>query len=200
MKVIGLTGGIASGKSTVATILRKLGAPIFDADAVSRLAVNKGSEGLLQVIEAFGSSYLTPEGELDRPKVAQLVFKDKEALKKLEAIIHSYVRREAAKFLTQASQNTLKAVVLDVPLLIECGWYKQVDQVWLVAVDEKLQVERAIARSGMTEQEVKARIAAQMPLSEKKLYADLIIDNNGSLAATELIVKKEWQQVLKMGD
>lgn len=98
MKIIGLTGGIASGKSTVADILRRLGAEIFDADAVSREAVAKGSQGLRQVIAAFGAEYLTAGGELDRAKLSRLVFEDKAALKKLESIVHAYVRQEAKVF------------------------------------------------------------------------------------------------------
>lgn len=200
MKIIGLTGGIASGKSTVAGILRRLGAEIFDADAVSRAAVAKGSQGLRQVIVAFGAEYLTASGELDRGKLSRLVFEDRAALKKLESIVHAYVRQEAKVFLERARQKGLAAVVLDVPLLIEGGWYQDTDMVWLVAVDEKTQIERAMARSGMTEQEVKARIAAQMSLSDKKPYADLILDNSGSLEEIELTVKNAWEKVLQMED
>lgn len=200
MKIIGLTGGIASGKSTVAGILRRLGAEIFDADAVSRAAVAKGSQGLRQVIVAFGAEYLTADGELDRGKLSRLVFEDRAALKKLESIVHAYVRQEAKVFLERARQKGLAAVVLDVPLLIEGDWYRDTDLVWLVAVDEKTQIKRAMARSGMTEQEVKARIAAQMSLSDKKPYADLILDNSGSLEEIELTVKNAWEKVLQMED
>ena len=192
MKIIGLTGGIASGKSTVASILQKLGAHIFDADIASRQAVARGSQGLQQVIDV--------DGELDRQKIAQLVFENKAALGQLESIVHTYVRSEAKKFLEQCRRQNFSAAVLDVPLLIECGWYKEVDLVWLVAVDEQTQIERAIARSGMSQQEVAVRIAAQMTLAAKCQYADLIIDNSGSLKQTELTVKKEWEKVLQMED
>ena len=200
MKIIGLTGGIASGKSTVAAVLRSLGAKIFDADAASRQAVARGSQGLQQVIAVFGADYLTADGELDRPKIAKLVFEKQEALRQLEEIIHTYVRREAKKFLEQCRQQNMSAAVLDVPLLIECSWYKEVDLVWLVAVDEKTQIERAMVRSGMSEQEVRARIAAQMTLDAKRQYADLVIDNSGSRGETELIVKNEGEKVLQMED
>lgn len=200
MKIIGLTGGIASGKSTVASILQKLGAHIFDADIASRQAVARGSQGLQQVIDVFGRDYLAIDGELDRQKIAQLVFENKAALGQLESIVHTYVRSEAKKFLEQCRRQNFSAAVLDVPLLIECGWYKEVDLVWLVAVDEQTQIDRAMARSGMSQQEVEVRIAAQMTLAAKCQYADLIIDNSGSLKQTELTVKKEWEKVLQMED
>ena len=157
-------------------------------------------QGLQQVIAVFGADYLTADGELDRPKIAKLVFEKQEALRQLEEIIHTYVRREAKKFLEQCRQQNMSAAVLDVPLLIECSWYKEVDLVWLVAVDEKTQIERAMVRSGMSEQEVRARIAAQMTLDAKRQYADLVIDNSGSREETELIVKNEWEKVLQMED
>ena len=171
MKVIGLTGGIASGKSTIANLLRSLGAPVFDADAESRALVAKGRAALNEIALTFGIEYLTDGGELNRPKMAELVFHDKEALKKLEAIIHKNVLAAAQRFLAECRSKNLPAAVLDVPLLIECGWYKEVDAVWLVAVDSETQIERAMARSNMTREEVKARIAAQMTLEEKKAYA-----------------------------
>lgn len=200
MKIIGLTGGIASGKSTVAAVLRQLDVPVFDADAVSRQAVEKGSEGLRQIVELFGADYLTASGDLDRAKMAKLVFEDKKALKKLENIVHTYVRSESEKFLQQHSKDGCPAVVLDIPLLIEGGWYKEVDRVWLVSVDEKTQIKRAMTRSGMLQHEVEARIAAQMPLAEKLQYADLIIDNSGSSDDTELFVKNAWRKVLQTED
>lgn len=200
MKIIGLTGGIASGKSTVASFLKQLGVPVFDADAISRKAVEKGSDGLRQLAEAFGTGYLLPDGNLDRSKMAQLVFEDQTALSKLESIIHTYVRQEAKIFLQQCRRQGCQAAVLDIPLLIECGWYQDVDMVWLVAVDEETQIRRAMERSGMSRQEVEARIAAQMPLETKLQYADLVIDNSGSAEKTEAIVHNEWKKVIQMED
>lgn len=168
MITIGLTGGIASGKSTVSAELRSLGVPVFDADAEARLAVAAGSEGLAQVIAVLGKEYLSEEGTLDRAKVAERIFHDKEALKAVEAIIHKIVWQQAESFLAASSKQGHKAAVLDVPLLIECGWHKNVDSVWLVSVSRQQQVERAMLRSGMTADEVNARIEAQMSLAEKK--------------------------------
>lgn len=195
MITIGLTGGIASGKSTVSAELRRLGLPIFDADAEAKLAVAKGSEGLAKVIDALGSEYLTDEGELNRAKVAERVFHDKEALKTIEAIIHKIVWARAEQFMQENRSAEKQLAVLDVPLLIECGWHKLVDSVWLVAVSRKQQIERAMLRSGMTADEVEARIAAQMSLAEKKKYADIVLDNSGTLEETLATVHKELAQL-----
>lgn len=199
MKVIGLTGGIASGKSTIANLLRSLGAPVFDADAESRAVVAKGRAALNEIAQTFGLEYLTDGGELNRPKMAELVFSDKDALKKLEGIIHKNVLAAAQNFLAECRSKNMPAAVLDVPLLIECGWYKNVDSVWLVAVNSETQIERAMARSNMTREEVKARIAAQMTLEEKRAYADIVIDNSGTFAETEKAVAAAWKNFISEG-
>ena len=196
MKIIGLTGGIASGKSTVATELRKQNVPVFDADEVSRNAVAKGSKGLALVAEAFGAEYLTADGEMDRAKISQLVFSDKEALKTLEGILHKIVWDEAEAFLAEAREQKAQLAVLDVPLLIETKWHERVDLVWLVAVSKEQQIKRAMIRSGMTEEEVKARIAAQMSLEDKKKFADVVLDNSGALEETLEQVHKELAKLL----
>ena len=198
MITIGLTGGIASGKSTVSAELRRQGVPIFDADQNARDAVAKGSRGLDLVAEAFGSEYLTAEGELNRPKVSELVFHDKDALKTLEGILHKIVWENAESFLQAQREQGAKLAVLDVPLLIETGWHQQVDKVWLVAVSRQQQIERAMLRSGMTEAEVVARINAQMSLEEKQKYADVVLDNSGSLEQTLAQVQLELAKL--MGD
>lgn len=198
MITIGLTGGIASGKSTVSAELRRQGVPIFDADQNARDAVAKGSRGLALVAEAFGSEYLTADGELNRPKVSELVFHDKDALKTLEGILHKIVWENAESFLQAQREQGAKLAVLDVPLLIETGWHQQVDKVWLVAVSRQQQIERAMLRSGMTEAEVVARINAQMSLEEKQKYADVVLDNSGSLEQTLAQVQLELAKL--MGD
>ena len=196
MITIGLTGGIASGKSTVSAELRSLGVPVFDADAEARLAVAAGSEGLAQVIAVLGKEYLSEEGTLARAKVAERIFHDKAALKAVEAIIHKIVWQQAESFLAASSKQGHKAAVLDVPLLIECGWHKNVDSVWLVSVSRQQQVERAMLRSGMTADEVNARIEAQMSLAEKKKYADVVLDNSGSQAETMQAVHSQLELLL----
>lgn len=194
MIVIGLTGGIACGKSTVSKELARLGIAIHDADLVSRKVVAKGSEGLMQIVETFGSEYLTEDRELNRPKMAELVFKDPTARQKLNHIVHTAVRKDRAAFLEEHKDD--KVVVIDVPLLIENGLYKMVDKVWLVMVGETEQIRRAMLRDNATEEQVKARIKAQMPFEEKKKYADLIIDNSGSIEETIAFVQKELAKLL----
>lgn len=196
MIVIGLTGGIASGKSTVAKELSLMGLPVFDADEVSRQAVARGSKGLQMVKDAFGSDYLTAEGEMNREKISQLVFTDKNALKKLEQIIHQIVWQEAENFLAECRAENCPAVVLDIPLLIECGWHKNVDYVWLVAVSIEQQVKRAMLRSGMAEADVRRRIEAQMSLENKKQFADTVFDNSGRLEDTLLAVQQAVKSIL----
>lgn len=194
MLIIGLTGGIASGKSTVSKELAHLGVAIHDADLVSRKVVAKGSEGLKEIVETFGQEYLTEDGELNRPKMAELVFKDNDARQKLNHIVHTAVRKDRAAFLEDHKED--KVVVLDVPLLIENGLYKNVDKVWLVMVSEEEQVRRAMLRDNATEEQVRARINAQMAFSEKAKYADLIIDNSGTMEATIEFVRKELAKLL----
>lgn len=194
MLIIGLTGGIASGKSTVSKELARLGVAIHDADLVSRKVVAKGSEGLKEIVETFGQEYLTEDGELNRPKMAELVFNDNDARQKLNHIVHTAVRKDRAAFLEDHKED--KVVVLDVPLLIENGLYKNVDKVWLVMVSEEEQVRRAMLRDNATEEQVRARINAQMSFSEKAKYADLIIDNSGTMEATIEFVREELAKLL----
>lgn len=197
MKKIGLTGGIGSGKTSVASKLRALGAPVFDADEAAKNAVLPGSDGLRQVVEAFGPRIVDVEGKLNRAALAEIVFNDKKSLKRLEEIIHGYVWQEAQKFLIACQKDGEHVVILDIPLLIECGWHHKVDEVWLVALPVEKQIIRTMERSGLTPEEVKARIAVQMPLEEKKKYAALIIDNSGSWEETEKQVIAAWEKVVK---
>lgn len=179
MTVIGLTGGIASGKSTVSSYLREKGIPIFDADACAWEVERKGEPCLAELVRAFGEGILTLEGELDRAKMADLAFHDKKALATLNAIVHRAIEEKRDAFL--AAHKGDKLVVVDAPLLLECGWETLVDQVWVVSISPEEQVRRAMARSGMSRQEVVDRIRRQMPLAEKTRQADVVIDNSGGL-------------------
>ena len=197
MKIIGLTGGIGSGKTSVAAKLRALGARVFDADEAAKNAVLPGTEGFFKVVETFGTQIVDADGKLNRTALAEIVFNDKAALKRLEEIIHSYVWQETDKFLSECQQSGERAAVLDIPLLIECGWHQKVDEVWLVVLPVEKQIMRTMKRSGMTAEAVQARIAAQMPLDEKKKYATLVIDNSGAWEETEKQVITAWEKAVK---
>ena len=197
MKVVGLTGGIGSGKSSVAAQLKNLGARVFDADEEARKAVLRGTDCYQKVVAAFGEKIVGADGELNRSVLAEIVFKDKEALRVLEKIIHGYVWLQAEKFLEECRAVKAPVAILDTPLLIECGWHEKVDEVWLVALPEEQQIIRTMARSGMTAEAVKARIAAQMSLSEKKKYATVVIDNSGTPEETEKQIIAAWKEAVK---
>lgn len=192
MKIIGLTGGIASGKSTVSNFLKELGASVFDADEVSRNVLKKGAEGFEKVIELLGTNILLEDGSIDRQKVANIVFNDKEALKKLEKIVHEFVWMKAQEFIIKHKNEN--KIVLDVPLLIETKWYKEVDEIWVVSVPVEEQIKRAVARNNMSIKDVKARIESQMSLEDKLIYADRVIENTGSLEETKMQVEKYWTE------
>ena len=196
MKVIGLTGGIASGKSTVAQHIRQQGIPVFDADAVSKAVVAPGTEGLEKVIAAFGEEYLK-DGGLDRKKIAEVVFNNKEKLKLLESIILTRVWEEAEQAIAEAKKQNSPMIVLDVPLLIEKDWYKKVDEVWLVYISPEEQIRRVMLRDGMTREQAKARMANQMSTDEKRKYANVVIDNGGTLEKTLAFVQKEIEKIRK---
>ena len=197
MKIIGLTGGIGSGKTSVAAKLRALGARVFDADEAAKNAVLPGTEGFFKVVESFGPQIVDADGKLNRMALAEIVFNDKESLKRLEEIIHSYVWQETDKFLNACREAGERAVILDIPLLIECGWHQKVDEVWLVVLPVEKQIMRTMKRSGMTAEAVQARIAVQMPLDEKKKYATLVIDNSGAWEETEKQVITAWEKAVK---
>ena len=183
MIVIGLTGGIGSGKSTVSSYMNTLGIPVFDADASSRAAVKKGNPCLQKIVDFFGPECLLPDGELNRPWVADKVFHDKTILKQYEKIVQDQVWEEAQQFLAEEREKNTAAVVLDVPLLIECGWHTKMDS-------------RAMLRDGATEEAVTARINAQMSLADKEKFADVVIDNSGTLDSTKAQVTAQLQNVL----
>ncbi len=194
MYKIGLTGGIASGKSTVSAWLAKQGAPIIDADIIARQVVEKGQPCLKQLVEAFGQTILLADGRLNRPLVGQLVFTDKAKRQKLNQIMHKAIKEKMAEQAAIYEKTGQTAAIYDVPLLVETGWYQWMDEVWVVAVSPKTQLKRLMLRNQYTEVEAKERIASQMALADKIKVADKVIANDG----TEDDLYKElgllWQQ------
>jgi dephospho-CoA kinase len=190
MLLVGLTGGIGSGKSTVARFLGDHGAVIVDADVFAREAVRAGSDAFRAVVQRFGDEVVGADGELDRAKVASIVFADRAALADLEAIIHPEVRRMIADAI-QAELDTNHVVVLVNPLLIEMGAHRDCDVVVVISADPETQVARTVAR-GMDEADVRARLAAQLPIEERARAADVLLDNEDTLEDLEAEVAVLW--------
>lgn len=190
-KVIGLTGGIATGKSTVAELLKAHGFKIVDADIASRKAVEKGSEELKNVVAEFGEEALTEEGEMNREYIGQQIFYDDLKREKLNAIIHPIVREimenEKKQYLAQGYD-----VVMDIPLLFENGLEKTVDEVWLVYTSPSIQIDRLMERNQLSIEDAKARIYSQISIDKKSRMADVVIDNFG----TKLELKQNLEQAL----
>lgn len=177
---VGLTGGIASGKSTVSAILAELGAVVVDADLIAREVVGRGTPGLAAVVEEFGPGLLTDEGDLDRPAMGALVFGDASARKRLEAIVHPLVHRRSAELEAEAAPGAV--VVHDIPLLAEVGRAGEFDAVLVVDVPTEMQVERMVRDRGWTREEAESRIAAQATREERLAIATHAVVNTGSLA------------------
>ncbi|KRF17341.1 dephospho-CoA kinase [Nocardioides sp. Soil797] len=175
---VGLTGGIASGKSTVSALLAEQGAIIIDADALAREVVAKGTPGLGAVVAEFGDSLLTAEGELDRPAMGALVFNDESARKRLEAIVHPLVFERIVQL--EAAAGPDDVVVHDIPLLAESGRADTFDAVLVVHAPEEVQVERMVRDRGWTEEEARSRIAAQAAAEDRLAIATHVIENTGT--------------------
>jgi len=177
---VGLTGGIASGKSTVASILVDLGAVLIDGDALAREVVSRGTPGLARVIEEFGADLLTPEGDLDRAALRRIVSADWAARRRLEGITHPLIFERYAELEAAAPPGAL--VVHDIPLLAESGRAHTFDEVLVVDVPPELQLDRMIRDRGWTREEAESRIAAQASRADRLAIATHVIDNTGALA------------------
>lgn len=187
MPRIALTGGIASGKSTVARMLEARGVVIVDSDVLAREVVEPGTEGLAAIVDRFGDAVLQPDGSLDRARLGSLVFADAQARADLNAIVHPLVRRRAEQLEASAPAGAL--VVQVIPLLVEAGLVEGFDHVVVVDVDEAEQLRRLMSRNGFSYDEAMARIRAQTSREERLRVADTVIDSSGSLAETEAQVQ-----------
>lgn len=194
MKLIGLTGGIASGKSTVGRLLRDAGVAVIDADVLARDAVAVGSAGLTAVVERFGSGVLAGDGSLDRKALGAIVFAYDAARRDLNGIVHPEVARLAVERLDALRDSGAAVAVYEVPLLFENGLDAMMDATILVACQDDVQLQRIMARDGLGEPGARARVAAQMPQSEKRRRARVVIDNDGSLDDLRARTVDAWRE------
>lgn len=192
--VIGLTGGIATGKTTVSNYLKELGYSIIDADVIARQVVEPGTKGLRMITDTFGEKVLTSDGLLDRQHLAQLVFTSSEQLQQLNRILQPIIRERIQEPISTSKDPV---VVIDVPLLYEQHYEDLCDVVMVVSAQPQQQLERLMNRNHLTMDEAKNRVASQMPLSSKERLADVVIDNNGSVEKTRQQVKKWLNQVVR---
>jgi dephospho-CoA kinase len=195
VKLVGLTGGIASGKSTVAKILERLGAAVINADALSREVVEPGKDAWKEIIDAFGAGVLQPDQTLDRQKLRTVIFNDSDGRKKLEAIIHPRVRALAEEKIREHAVAGYSIIVYEVPLLFEGNLHEWLRPVILVACDVDTQRARLQERDRLTQTEAQKHIDAQMSLEEKRRLADYVIENDGSLADLEQQVRAVVEKI-----
>ncbi|HTO55776.1 MAG TPA: dephospho-CoA kinase [Myxococcota bacterium] len=199
--LVGLTGGIGSGKSKVASLLEELGAAVDCSDRIVRELQSPGAPGLRAIVEAFGEEYLTASGELDRPKLGKLVFEDAEARQRLNRLIHPLVTAEHQRRAAAHRARGVEVIVADVPLLLEgrkagvgTGALLPFDLIALVYARPEQQLERVVARDKLAPADARARIAAQLPIDEKRALADVVIDNSGDWEATAKQVRGLYSQ------
>ena len=190
--VIGLTGGIASGKSTVSQMIKEKGIRVVDADIIAKEAVSKGSAALHQIVQTFGEEVLLPNGELNRQQLGAIIFSDEEKRKKLNAIVHPEVRKEMLEQRDEGVSNQETFVVLDIPLLFESKLEGLVDRIIVVYTTPDLQLSRLMNRNDLSEEEALKRIHSQQPLEEKCQKADRVIENTKDLA----FIRKQLENIL----
>ena len=198
MIVAGLTGGIATGKSTVSAFLEQAGAVIVDADKIARHVVRKGQPAWQKIVDAFGSSILLPDGELDRSRLGDIIFNDPDQKRILNRIVHPEVGSETAVQLAEIEKNHPEGlVILDVPLLIESGMNAGLSEIIVVVIPESLQIERLMLRDNLSREKALARIRSQMPIDEKRKYATRLIDNSGSREDTRRQTMDVYRQLTR---
>ncbi|WP_282173616.1 dephospho-CoA kinase [Cytobacillus firmus] len=194
---VGLTGGIASGKSTVSSLLIKKGYTVIDADIEARSAVEKGEEAYQEIVRHFGERILLNDGSIDRAELGSIIFHDETERKALNRIVHPAVRKRMTAKKEQAISRKEQLIILDIPLLFESKLQYMCDKTLLVYADEDIQLQRLMQRNQLSEKEAMARIQSQMPLKDKKALADAVIDNNGTIEETE---KQLWGIFKKWND
>ncbi len=188
IKVIGLTGGIASGKSSVSRFFSEKGIAVIDADSLAREAVLPGTKALKKIVAVFGKEMLLPDGSLDRKHLGKRIFASVDKRRQLEEILHPEIKRLAEKLITRLADEGDRLVIYMAPLLIEAGAVDRVDEIWVVTVRPEIQLTRLMERDAIGRDEAEQIIASQMPLAEKEKHARLIIDNSGTPEETSLLL------------
>ena len=181
MKIIGLTGGIASGKSTVSAYLKSKNIPVIDADVESKKVLDPGSAAYYDIIREFSDSVLNDDKTVNRKKLAEIVFRDKNLVEKLNSIIHPRVIEQTKKILAELEEKNTPIAVIDAPLLIEAGMQTITDEVWVVYTPPETQIDRALVRDNSTKEQVMNKMKNQTSFEEKVKYADYVISNDGTL-------------------
>jgi dephospho-CoA kinase len=195
MKVIGLTGGIGSGKSTVSQLLHELGAVVLDADRIGHEAYKPNTETWLEVVSAFGRQILTSNDEIDRRRLAQIVFSDPESLARLNQIVHPRMYEMMKTKIEEFRRQGVKVVVLEAAILLEADWTPLVDEVWVTVTPEHEVVKRTVERTGLPEEQVIARIRSQLSSEERTKHANVIINNDGSIDELKVKIKELWDRI-----
>ena len=195
MRIIGLTGGIASGKSLVSQQLVELGAVVVDADKLGHETYRKDTETHRAVVEAFGPDVVGPDGEIDRRALGAKVFGDPEARRRLEEIVWPAIRRLAAERLAGLREQSVPVVVLEAAVLIEANWLDLVDEVWLVEAPPETVRQRLSDRNGLTPEQAEARLRAQLTNEKRRPYAGVVIENDGSLDELRRRVEEAWSKL-----
>ena len=195
-RVIGLTGAIGSGKSTVSAILAELGARVVDADKIGHWVYRPGSEGFRAVVDAFGPEVVAADGTIDRARLGAIVFDDPEARARLNAIVHPLIGAELAARIAAAGDGGYdRPVVVEAAVLVEAGWRPLVDQLWVVSAGRETAIARVVASRGLTRGDVERRLDAQLPDAERRRHADVVIDNDDGLDALRARVEAAWRAV-----
>jgi len=197
MIVIGLTGGIGTGKSEVARIFQELGAVLINADQIGHQAYTLHSEIWQEVVKAFGEEILQPNGEIDRKKLGSIVFADPDQLTRLNQIMHPRMARMVAQQVQELREQGADVVVVEAALLFEAGWDSLVGEVWSTESPEYLVIKRLQSRSGLSQEEAKKRIGSQMSGEERKSRSQVVVDNSGDLIELERVVRSIWDRRVK---
>jgi len=196
VQVVGLTGGIASGKSTVSALLKKAGAVIIDADRIARKVVKKGQPAYREIVQNFGETILLPDGEINRSVLGDIIFNDPQKKQLLNRIVHPHVREEQNRQMKHIQEKDPDAIViLDIPLLIETQTQRDLSEVVVVYAPEHIQIKRLMQRDGISKADALARVRSQMPIEEKKDKATIVIDNSGTRENTRTQTLKIFQQL-----